>query len=46
MYQNDLLVALSDLSSSLSGRLWRLPAAYSSIPKGVQFIEEEISSTP
>jgi len=39
---SNLLVALDDLSAVLSGALWRLPAAGSSIPRAVQQVEAEL----
>ena len=41
-HNNPLINALADLSSVLSGRLWRLPSAVESIPAAVKAVEGEL----
>ena len=41
-HNNPLIDALADLSSVLSGRLWRLPSAVESIPAAVKAVEGEL----
>ena len=42
---NPVLAALGDLSGVLSGALWRIPAAITSVPAAVKAVEEALEDS-